>query len=48
MLFQDGEMPQSVPADVKFTRKSWFGLKTTYKVVQQTAPLYGTFGLLEV
>jgi len=28
---RDGEMPQTPPAHVKFTRKSRFGLKKTYK-----------------
>ena len=32
--FQDGEMPRIPPAQVKFTRKSWFGLRKTYKVIK--------------
>ena len=36
MVFQDGEMPETTPAHVKFTSRSWFGLKKTYKVVEQT------------
>ena len=36
VTFQDGEMPRMLPAQVKFTTKSWFGLRKTYKVIKQT------------
>ena len=35
LFFQDGEMPKTPPNHVTFTRKSWFGLRKTYKVVHQ-------------
>ena len=42
MVFQDGEMPETTPAHVKFTGRSWFGLKKTYKVVEQTVTGHNT------
>ena len=36
VTFQDREMPRMLPAQVKFTRKSWFGLRKTYKVIKQS------------